>query len=65
MPVKDYVRRMVESEKESAVIAKIVAANPVELDYPVGGQPATPKTVIKKPAGSRPAARKPAVRKRP
>jgi Parvulin-like peptidyl-prolyl isomerase len=65
MPVKEYVRQMIESEKESAVIAKIVAANPVELDYSVAAQPATPKTVVKKPASSRPAARKPAVRKRP
>jgi parvulin-like peptidyl-prolyl isomerase len=65
MPVKEYVRQMIESEKESAVIAKIVAANPVELDYSVAAQPAAPKAVVKKPAGSRPAARKSAVRKRP
>jgi parvulin-like peptidyl-prolyl isomerase len=65
-PIKDYVRQMIESEKEAAVVAKIVAANPVELDYPVGAPSATPKTAPKKPAGSKPTARrKAAVRKRP
>jgi parvulin-like peptidyl-prolyl isomerase len=64
MPIKDYVRQMIESEKEAAVVGKIVAANPVELDYRVGAS-ATPKTAVKKPTGSKPTARKPAVRKHP
>jgi parvulin-like peptidyl-prolyl isomerase len=64
MPVKDFVRGRLESEKESGVVAKIVASNPVVMEEFVIPPAADAKAAAKKPAAKRPAARKPAARRR-
>jgi hypothetical protein len=63
MPIKEYVRTKLESGKESAVMAKIIADNPIAMaDFEVP-QPAAAKPTTK-PVAKKPAARKPLVRKR-
>lgn len=56
LPIKEYVRTKLETEKESAVVAKIIADNPIVMaDFEV------PQPV----AAAKPAAKKPQARKRP
>ena len=66
LPVKEYVRTQVETAKQSAVIAKIEADNPIAMDDFVVPQPATApaKTAAAKPAAKRPVAKKRVVRRR-
>jgi parvulin-like peptidyl-prolyl isomerase len=64
LPIKEYVRTKLESEKESALVAKIVADNPIAMEDLQIGQPAAAKPVVAKPAAKKPVARKTAVRRR-
>jgi hypothetical protein len=68
LPIKEYVRTKLESEKESAVTAKIIADNPIamadfEVAQPAGAKP-TAKPIAAKPAAKKTVVRKPAVRRR-
>jgi hypothetical protein len=67
LPIKEYVRTKLESEKESAVTAKIIADNPIAMaDFEVA-QPAakpTAKPVAAKPGAKKTVVRKPVVRRR-
>jgi parvulin-like peptidyl-prolyl isomerase len=64
LPIKEYVRTKLESEKESALVAKIVADNPIAMEELQIGQPVAEKPVVAKPAAKKPVARKTAVRRR-
>ena len=66
LPIKEYVRTQVENAKQSAVIAKIEADNPIAMDDFVVPQPTAPpaKTVAAKPAAKKPVTKKRVVRRR-
>ncbi|HTK37328.1 MAG TPA: peptidylprolyl isomerase [Pyrinomonadaceae bacterium] len=66
LPIKEYVRTQVETGKQSAVIAKIVADNPITMDDFAAPQTATAsaKSAAAKPAAKKPVAKKRVVRRR-
>src|SRR4029078_10468742 len=65
LPVKQYAEKQVETGKQSAVIAKIVADNPITMDDFAAPQTAVvpAKTAAPKPA-KKPVAKKRTVRRR-
>jgi len=66
LPIKEYVRTQVETAKQSAAIAKIVADNPIAMDDFAAPQPAAApaKTVAAKPAAKKQMTKKQVVRRR-
>lgn len=63
LPVKQYAEKQVETGKQSAVIAKIVADNPITMEDFVVPTPTAAKTTPAKPVATKPAAKKPVTRK--